>query len=502
MLVLGIDLGTSSCKTILVNQNGKILNFASAHYPLMTPHAHWSEQNPEDWWEAMAESVRQVMLGYSAEEVKGIGLSGQMSGLVLLDQKDQVLRPAILWNDGRAQKECEILSQKIPHILKETGNYPVSGLVAPKLLWLQQHEPHVWEKVKTVLLPKDYLRFKLSGEKVTDVADGSLTLLLNVENRAWSPALLDVCNIDQSYLGTLIEGNELSGRLSSQASEKLNLKTGIPVVGGAGDQPAAAIGVGCISPGQTLISLGTSGVVLSVTKNYQNNDERGLNNCCHALPNAWYHMGVMLSAAGSLQWYRDTCAVDLDFNTVCEATKHIPIGSEGLIFLPYLSGERTPYCDPYLRGAFIGLSRKHEQAHLSRAVLEGIGMGLYQSLALMKKSGAKITEAVINGAGTQSAVWMQMLADIFNITLILPEKAEAGPALGAARLALIGCIGMPISEVCAMGKPIQYFEPQAEASELYQIKIKQFQSVYPLLKEYSHALLAENCHAKAEQLVV
>lgn len=297
--------------------------------------------------------------------------------------------------------------------------------------------------------------------------------------------MLKACNIDESYLGRLVEGCEISGQLSLEAAEILNLKAGIPIVGGAGDQPAAAIGMGCISAGQTLISLGTSGVVLSITDQYQENFDKSLNNCCHALPNTWFHMGVMLSAAGSLQWYRDTCAVDLDFNSLCEETKNVSIGSEGLFFLPYLTGERTPHCDPYLKGAFIGLSRKHERAHLSRAVLEGIGMGLYQSLALIQKSGISIKEALINGAGTQSKVWMQMIADIFKIRLIQPEKAEAGPALGAARLALIGCCQVDKKEICATGNSINYFEPKPEASSLYQEKLAQFQRLYPLMKEYS-----------------
>lgn len=485
MLVLGIDLGTSSCKCILVNQKGEILKVASKNYPLITPNVFCYEQNPEDWWQATIDAIQQVMIGYSSKDVAGIGLSGQMSGLVLLDQQDKILRPAILWNDGRSQKECEFLYKSIPYILNETGNYPISGLVAPKLLWIQKHEPMLWKKVESLMLPKDYLRFRLTGEKVTDVSDASLTLLFNVKKRTWSPTMLEICNINKSYLGSLIEGNQISGRLSYHAAKILNLKAGIPIVGGAGDQPAAALGVGCISENRALISLGTSGVVLNVTDKYKENNEKGLNHCCHALPNLWYQMGVMLSAAGSLQWYRDTFAADLDFSSICEAASGISPGSEDLLFMPYLTGERTPYCDPYLRGAFIGLTRKHTQAHLSRAVLEGIGMGLYQSLELIEKSGGKIKRALITGTGTQSKAWMQILANIFNITLLLPAKAESASALGAARLALIGCFGFSPSEVCKTEKIAHYFEPQSEPSEIYKVKLIQFKKMYFLLKEYS-----------------
>ena len=485
MFVLGIDLGTSSCKVVLVDASGKIIKFASSNYALMTPAPLCYEQEPQHWWDAMVISVQQVMSGYSGNDIKGIGLSGQMSGLVLLDKNDAVLRPAILWNDGRAHKECDFLDQLIPNIIHETGNYPVPGLVAPKIIWLQRNEPQIWGKVKTLLLPKDYLRFRLTGEKITDMSDGSLTLLMNVKKRKWSNVMLNACGIDESYLCSLVEGNAVGGKLMPSVAAVLNLEPGTPVVGGAGDQPAAAVGLGCVSPGQTLISLGTSGVVLSITDSYKENHEKGINSGCHALPNTWYHMGVMLSAAGSLQWYRDTCAANIDFDSLCKSTQEIPIGSEGLTFLPYLTGERTPYCDPYLRGAFIGLARKHTQAHLSRAVLEGIGIGLSQSITLIRKAGIEIKEAVINGAGIKSDVWMQILADIFNITLIRTDNSEAGPAFGAACLALMRCCNTQIKYADIMATSTKTLPQQANV-EQYRVVIEQFKNIYPFLSNYSH----------------
>lgn len=478
---LGIDLGTSSCKTVLVNDTGTVIQQASYSYPLSTPKPFWSEQCPEDWWQALILSVRAV-LHASPIEIKGIGLSGQMHGLVLLDKQGQVLRPAILWNDGRAQPECELLCQKVPSFLQEIGNYPLVGHPAPKILWVQRHEPEVWKNVKTLCLPKDYLRFRLTNELATDMSDGAGMLLMNVKERAWSPLMLEACKITENSIGRLVEGCEIGGFLSQDAAALLEIKAGIPIVGGGGDQAAAAVGAGCVKPGQTMISLGTSGVVLTTTNGYQKNQEAAINNFCHALPNTWFHMGVMLSAAGSLQWYRDTCALNIGFDELCDSAKSIGIGSDDLLFLPYLTGERTPHCDPYLRGAFIGLSRRHTQAHLTRAVLEGIGFGLYESILLMRKAGNSIKQATMTGMGTRSSVWMQMLTDIFNIDLLQNEAAEVGPALGAARLAMIGCTGANIDEVCSSNPSVKHFVPNSAVSCEYQSIMKRFQTLYPLLK--------------------
>jgi xylulokinase len=282
----------------------------------------------------------------------------------------------------------------------------------------------------------------------------------------------------------LVEGNEVRGYLSKNAANILNLTPGIPVVGGAGDQAAAAIGMGCITPQRTMISLGTSGVVFATTKHFQKNSQKAINNFCHALPNTWFHMGVMLSAAGSLQWYRDTCAMNSNFDELCNSITETPIGADDLIFLPYLTGERTPHCDPFVRGAFIGLSRRHTQTHLTRAVLEGIGFGLYESILLMKEGGIDISEAIMTGMGTRSAVWMQLLANIFNLPLIQAEGSDVGPALGAARLAILGCTSKTIEEICYPPQTIKRFIPNSTSSLVYQKIMQRFQMLYPCLKEY------------------
>jgi xylulokinase len=490
MAVLGIDIGTSSCKTVLVDLTGVVLAQATSSYPLSTPHPFWSEQAPEDWWNALVLSVREILKQYPNIEIQGIGLSGQMHGLVLTDKNNAVLRPAILWNDGRSQKECELLYQHSSILLKETGNLPLAGYPAPKILWVQGNEPAIWKKVHKIALPKDYLRFRLTGTWVTDMSDGSGTLLMNVEKRKWSDAALELCQMDANRVPELVEGTKISGYLTKEAAQTLGLKSGIPVVGSAGDQSAAAIGMGCNNPGQTMISLGTSGVVFTITQGYQKNTEKAINSFCHALPNTWFHMGVTLSAAGSLQWYRDTCAINMNFNVLCESAQNVSIGADDLFFLPYLTGERTPHCNPFLRAAFIGLSRRHSQAHLTRAVLEGVGFGIYEAILLMRAGGIDIREATMAGSGAQSAVWLQLLADIFNIPLIQTESSDVGPALGAARLAILGCIGGKIEEICPQPKSIKHFLPNFSAVLQYQPIMQRFQALSPLLKGHFSPTIA------------
>ena len=488
MAVLGIDLGTSGCKTVLVARDGRILASATAEYPLSTPKPLWSEQEPEHWWKGLVESVRAVLAKCPSEIVEGIGIGGQMHGATLLDAEGKVVRPAILWNDGRCQTECDLIHKKFPGVIKETGNRALVGFTAPKLLWVQKHEPQVWKRVRTVLLPKDYLRFRLTGEKVAEMSDGAGMLLLDVAKRRWSQKMLRLCKIDESYLGRLIEGTEVSGRVNVAAAKELSIPVGTPVVGGAGDQAAGAVGAGCVKPGQTTISIGTSGVVFATTKGYSPEKDGRLHTFCHAIPKIWHQMGVMLSAAGSMQWYRDTFFPDADFGALTAEAAQAPIGCDGLTFLPYLTGERTPLCDARARGGFIGITRAHTRAHLTRAVLEGICLGLADSLRLIRAAGTKVSEATATGGATRSDAWMQILADVGNVTIVLREGADAGPALGGARLALVGCCGVPVAEACAPGPVVKTFQPVSANVKAYLPVAKRFAALYPALKPYCHSV--------------
>ena len=487
MPVLGIDLGTSGCKTVLVARDGAILASATANYPLSTPKPLWSEQDPQDWWKGLVASVRACLTQAPGQVVEGIGIGGQMHGATLLDAQDAVVRPAILWNDGRCEAECAELHRRVPGLIKETGNRALVGFTAPKLLWVQKHEPKLWKRVKTILLPKDYLRLRLTGEKVAEMSDGAGMLLMDVAKRRWSKKLLAACRIDESYLGRLIEGTDISGYVTAAAAAELGIPVGVPVVGGAGDQAAGAVGAGSVKPGQTTISIGTSGVVFATTKGYSPEKDGRLHTFCHAIPGLWHQMGVMLSAAGSLQWYRDTLCPGSDFAELTAEAATAPVGCDGLIFLPYLTGERTPLCDAKARGGFIGLTRLHTRAHLTRAVLEGTCLGLVASLELIRAAGSTVTEATVTGGATRSDLWMQILADVGNVKIVLRTGADAGPALGGARLALIGACGVPVAKACAPGPIEKTFKPDAKRVKAYKAVRARFQDLYPALKASFHA---------------
>lgn len=488
MAVIGIDLGTSSTKAVLVERDGRILAQADVTYALSTPKPLWSEQDPADWWRGVVGSVKALMAKNPAVKVEGIGIGGQMHGATLLDAEQKVVRPAILWNDGRCQAECDLLHKLVPHIIQATGNRALVGFTAPKLLWVQRNEPAIWAKVKTVLLPKDYVRLLLTGEKFCDMSDGAGMLLVDVANRRWHPDLLKACNIDESFLPKLVEGTAVAGKLTAKAAAELGLPVGIPVVGGAGDQAAGAVGAGCTKPGQTTIALGTSGVVFTTTAAYKPEPDGRLHTFCHAIPNTWHQMGVMLSAAGSLQWYKDTMFPNLSFKDIDALAAKAPIGAEGLTFLPYLTGERTPLCDAQARGAFIGLIRLHQSSHLSRAVLEGVSCGLAASVELIRGAGTTITEATVTGGGAKSAIWMQMLADICNCRIVLRQGADAGPALGGARLALIGACGLDQEKVCAPGPIIASYDPIPTNVAAYKPVLARFNALYGAIKSYCHSV--------------
>jgi xylulokinase len=486
--LLGIDISTTGAKALLVDEQGKVRASATTALSLSTPKPLWSEQDPAEWWAGAVLSIRQVLEenGVSGEQVSAIGLTGQMHGLVLLDAQDRVLRPAILWNDQRTGEECEEITHKVgfERLLRITGNQALTGFTAPKILWVRKHEPLVYARVAHILLPKDYVRFRLTGQYAVDKADGAGMLLFDLQKRDFSDELLAILDIPRLWMPRAFEGPQITGEISPVAAAETGLRTGTPVMGGGGDQAAGAVGVGAVTPGIVSLVLGTSGVVFATTPGPFIELQGRLHAFCHSVPEAWHFMGVMLSAAGSLQWYRDALAKDLPYDDLLAPAGSISPGSEGLFFLPYLTGERTPYPDPLARGAFVGLTVRHSQAHLTRAVLEGVAFGLRDSMELIKKAGlSEIQQVRVSGGGARSAIWRQILSDVMNIELVTVNTTE-GAAFGAALLAGVGVgIWGSVEEAC--GKVIhieQHTQPDTSAAKTYEKSYPLYQGLYQALK--------------------
>jgi xylulokinase len=473
-VLFGIDVGTSATKGLAIDPDGKVVATEEAPYPLSTPRPGWSEQDPEDWWRA-TETVLE-RLTKAAGVPAGIGLSGQMHGLVALDANDRVLRPAILWNDQRTQAGCDEIESTIglDRLIALTGNRALAGFTAPKVLWLRNHEPDVYKQINRIALPKDYVRLRLTGEHATDVSDASGTLLLDVANRSWSDEVLTALQIDPAWLPTVHESPDPTGHTT---------ETDIPVAAGAGDQAAGAVGVGVDRRGPVSVAVGTSGVVFAALEKFAADKQARVHAFCHAVPQTWHAMGVMLSAAGSLAWLRDVAAPDTDFDTLMSEAAAWPAGTENLIFLPYLAGERTPYPDPDARGAFVGLSVRHDRGALTRAVLEGVAFGLKDSLDLTEELGGAPQLGRISGGGARSDLWTKIIAS----TLELPLERVAvdeGAAFGAAILAGVAAEIWPDvhAAVEATVKPRDLIEPDPEWVEIYREERPRYQALYPALR--------------------
>jgi xylulokinase len=483
---IGIDTSTTATKALLIDENGQVLGVASNEYPYETPQPLWSEQDPALWWHATAESIRQVLAktDVDATAVKGIGLTGQMHGLVLLDEKGDVLRPAILWNDQRTGPQCDAIRLKLGRekLIQITGNDALTGFTAPKILWVQEHEPDVWKRARHILLPKDYVRYKLTGVFASDRAGGAGTILFDLAKRDWSPEVLTALDIPAEYLPPTFEGTDVTGVLTPAVASELGLPAGVPVFGGGGDQAASAVGTGAVRSGVVSLSLGTSGVVFATTDGPAIEPEGRLHAFCHSVPGKWHFMGVMLSAAGSLRWHRDTFAPNTDFDTLLAPVANIPPGSDGLFFLPYLTGERTPHPDPLARGAFVGLTVRHGFAHLTRAVLEGVSFGLRDGLELMKGAGLKdISQVRVTGGGARSPLWRQILADVLQAEMVTVNTTE-GAAYGAALLAAAGSGAFPSVE-SACDATIQITGTTSPGKNL-----QVYNEIYPLYRELYPAL--------------
>ncbi|MBP6471806.1 MAG: xylulokinase [Chloroflexi bacterium] len=490
---LGIDSSTTATKALLIDEAGSVIGVASSTYDYETPKPLWSEQQPMLWWTATVKSVRQVLTetGIDATAVSGIGLTGQMHGLVLLDAAGDVLRPAILWNDQRTGAECDEIRTIIgkQRLIDITGNDALTGFTAPKIVWVKNHEPDIYGRIAHILLPKDYVRYHLTGEFATDKAGGSGTQLFNVAQRNWSDEVATALGIDRDWLPQTFEGTAVTGTLTPAAAKITGLPAGIPVVGGGGDQAANAVGTGAVVDGVVALSLGTSGVVfVSSDKPVVEPDGR-LHAFCHAAPGKWHLMGVMLSAAGSLRWFRDTAAPGMEFSDLIDAAGKVPAGCDGLFFLPYLTGERTPHPDPLARGAFVGLTVRHTRNHLTRAVLEGVAYGLHDSFALMKAAGiTQINQVRISGGGAKSAFWRQILADVFQAELVTVNTAE-GAAYGAALLAATGTGTFnSVEEACQATLKITGVTSPSDQSGIYQELYPLYRELYPALKPIFHKM--------------
>ncbi len=451
--VVGIDASTTATKAVLVDEAGAVAGIGSTAYGFEVPQPGWTEQSPELWWDGAIHAIREVLAttGVAGEEVAAVGLTGQMHGLVLLDEADRVLRPAILWNDQRTAHACDEIREAVgpERLIAITGNTALTGFTAPKLVWVRDHEPDVWSRVAHVLLPKDYVRSRLTGEHALDKADGAGTLLFDLDARDWSPEVLDALRIDPRWLPPTFEGPEITGRVTDAAAEATGLRAGTPVVAGGGDQSANAVGVGAVEPGVVALSLGTSGVVFATTERALRDPAGQVHAFCHAVPGRWHLMTVMLSAAGSLRWFRDALAPGEDFGSLVGSAAESSAAFDGLFFLPYLTGERSPHPDPDARGAFVGLSITHQRPNLTRAVLEGVAFGLRDGLDQMTAAGMPAPAQIrASGGGTASALWRQILADVLDTELATVSTTE-GAAFGAAMLGAVGAGWHPTVEDAA-----------------------------------------------------
>jgi xylulokinase len=501
--LLGIDIGTSATKALLLTPRGQVAASASESYPVSQPRPGWSEQSPALWWEATVHAVRRALAQATAagDQVVGIGLAGQMHGSVFLDAADRVIRPCILWNDQRTAAECAEIETRVgrKRLLRLACNPALTGFTAPKVLWLRNHEPRRFDRLRRVLLPKDYVRLCLTGEHATEVSDASGTLFLDVPRRRWSKEVLAALDLDESLLPTCTESPEVSGRLTRRAAADLGLAEATPVVGGGGDNAAGAVGNGVVRPGVIFSSIGTSGVVFAHSDAVHTDPQGRAHTFCHAVPGAWHVMGVVLAAGGAFQWFRDALGqpeiaeaqrqgVD-PYDLLTAAAESVPPGAEGLLFLPYLTGERTPHADPEARGAFIGLTARHTKAHLARAVIEGAAFALRDSYEIITGMGIPVRTVIATGGGARSALWRQIQADVY-ARAVATRSCTEGPALGAALLAGVGAgLWDSVPEACdATLRLATTTKPVARNVRLYQRYYDQYVRLYPALRESFHAL--------------
>ncbi len=503
--LMGIDVGTTSARALIIDEQGNVIGSGVTEYPLDTPRPNWAEQDPHDWWAGTVASIREAMAeaGISGEAIEGVGLSGQMHGSVFLDAKDEVVRPAILWCDQRTAKQCETITETVgeKELVAETCNPVLTGFTAPKIIWLREEEPENFERVRKVLLPKDYVRLRLTGEYATEVSDASGTSLLNVPERRWSELILERLELSPELLPEVYESPEVTGAITAEAAQETGLVEGTLVVGGAGDQAAGGVGNGIVQTGVVSSTTGTSGVVFAHLDAPVMDEGLRTHTFCHAAPGKWHVMGVMLSAGGSLRWVRDTlCAEERaaaeemgrdPYELMTEEAARAPVGSEGLVFLPYLSGERTPYPNPNARGVFFGLSLRHQKAHIIRAVMEGVAYGLRDSLSIIEEMGVQVEQVRASGGGARSELWRQIQTDVTGRPHSLINVDE-GPAYGVALLAAVGAgIYDSVEDACsATIRVVETADVNEEHRALYDRYYALYQGLYARLESSFDELAA------------
>lgn len=484
-MFLGIDLGTSEVKVLLLDEHHRIVANTGTTLKLERPQPRWSEQQPADWWQAADDALQRLATEHPAamSAVQAIGLSGQMHGAVLLDGADQVLRPAILWNDGRSDRQCAALEAALPRLREITGNVAMPGFTAPKLAWVREHEPALFEQVRRVLLPKDWLRLKMTGEHASDMSDASGTLWLDVGRRRWSPEALAATGLTVAQMPRLVEGTEAAGRLRAELAARWGMQPGVAVAGGGGDNAASAVGIGAVRAGQGFVSLGTSGVVFLASDRFSPNPAQALHVFCHALPAAWHQMSVMLSAASALRWGRHLLGLDSEAALLERAAGlNAQQRERAPIFLPYLGGERSPHNDAHATGVLFGLTAEHDAASVGYALIEGVALGLRDGWASMRAPAGTVDHLSLVGGGARSVLWAQLIASTLGVPLLTHTGGEAGGALGAARLAWLST-GANQDDVCVVPPARMRFEPDAASAELLQARHERFARLYPALRE-------------------
>jgi len=484
-MYLGIDLGTSGVKVIILDDNDVLVAQASSPLTVSRPAPLWSEQNPSDWWQATNLAIAELQQDNadSLKQVKAVGLSGQMHGATLLDNENNIIRPAILWNDGRCEVECKEIEQREPNTRAITGNIAMPGFTAPKLAWLKKYETDNFDKVAKVLLPKDYLRFLMTGDFASDMSDSAGTLWLDVEKRQWSEKMLSATDLTVEQMPTLFEGSDITGHLNSEIATAWGMNQ-VPVIAGGGDNAAGAAGIGVINPNEAFLSLGTSGVYFVANETYNPNPDSAVHTFCHCIPNTWHQMSVVLSAASCLTWVTKLTGFSDEKSLLDEVAKLDLSTPSSVLFLPYLSGERTPHNNPNAQGVFFGLDHNTDPAVLGRAVLEGVAFAFADGQEALIAAGTKIDQVSVIGGGARSALWGKILASVLNRPLTYRKGAEVGPAFGAARLAKIGVTKLAASDVCYASDVDFIIDPDKTMQDYYSVQHKKYQQLYQSLKEH------------------
>ncbi len=498
MRLMGIDVGTGGTRVVLLDEAGRVLSAATAeHAPITSLQIGWAEQSPLDWWAAACRAIPECLAKGKTEarDIAGIGLTGQMHGMVLLDADSEVLRPALIWCDQRTEEQCKAITEKIGarRLIELTANPALTGFTLPKIWWVQQHEPEIWKRVRSVLLPKDYLRFRLTGVHATDVADASGTLLLDVAKRKWSAEMLQVSGMAETLLPKLFESQEITGTVSEEGGRATGLRAGIPVAAGAGDQAAGAVGMGIVRPGAVSATIGTSGVVFAATSNPVMEPHGRIHTFCHAIPGRWHVMGVTQGAGLSLRWFRDQFGAGTDdgrdaYERLAEDAAATPPGADGLLWAPYLMGERTPHLDPNARGALVGITAQHTRGHVIRAILEGVAFSLRDTLTIFADLGVPAELIRLGGGGARSELWRQIQADVYgqDVQLI---AADEGAAYGAALLAGVGTgAWASVDAACdAAVRVAKTVRPVARNAALMTRRYAEYRKLYPALRQIGYA---------------